>query len=303
MAPSKWQKEEFSMANYRILTDSTADLTPALIRQLNVTVLPLTFHLENVDYPDSVLAPQKSSKEFYDAMRAGSTPTTSQVTPEAFKETVEPLLQQGEDVLYLAFSSGLSGTYNAARIAFEELAAAYPQRKLLTVDTLAASMGEGLLVYHACALRDADKPIEEVAQWVTDNRLKLSHWFTVDDLVYLKRGGRVSGAAAFFGTVLNIKPVLHVDDEGHLIPMEKVRGRRQSLDALVEHMAKSAVEPGKQIIFISHGDCEADAQYVADAVRSRFGTKEVYLGNVGPVIGSHSGPGTVALFFLAENRS
>lgn len=291
------------MADYRILTDSTADLTPALIQQMDVTVLPLTFTLDGTDYADSVLQPQKSSKEFYDAMRAGSTPTTSQVTPEAFKEAIEPLLQQGEDILYLAFSSGLSGTYNASRIALEELAEAYPQRKLLAVDTLAASLGEGLLVYLACGLRDEGKTIEEVAQWVTDNRLRLSHWFTVDDLVYLKRGGRVSSAAAFFGTVLNIKPVLHVDDEGHLIPMEKVRGRRQSLDALVDHMAKSAVDPGKQTIFISHGDCEDDARYVADSIRKRFGTKEVYLGHVGPVIGSHSGPGTVALFFLANDRS
>ena len=290
------------MANYRIITDSTADLTPALIRQIDVTVLPLTFTLDGTNYPDSVLAPQKSSREFYDAMRAGSAPTTSQITPEVFKEAVEPLLKNGEDVLYLAFSSGLSGTYNAGRLAFEELAEAYPQRKLLAVDTLAASMGEGLLVYLACGLRDAGKSMDEVAAWVTENRLRLSHWFTVDDLVYLKRGGRVSGAAAFFGTVLNIKPVMHVDDEGHLIPMEKVRGRRQSLDALVDHMAKTAVDPGSQVIFISHGDCEADAQYVADEVRARFGTKEIYLGHVGPVIGSHSGPGTVALFFLARDR-
>ena len=291
------------MANYRILTDSTADLTPALIHQMDVTVLPLTFTLDGVEYADSVLDPQKTSKEFYDAMRAGSTPTTSQITPEAFKEAVEPLLQSGEDVLYLAFSSGLSGTYNASRIAFDELAAAYPQRKVLTVDTLAASMGEGLLVYLACRQRDAGKSIEDVARWVEENRLRLSHWFTVDDLVYLKRGGRVSGAAAFFGTVLNIKPVLHVDDEGHLIPMEKVRGRRQSLDALVEHMAKTAVDPASQVIFISHGDCEADAQYVAETIRARFGTKEIYLGDIGPGIGSHSGPGTVALFFVAQHRS
>lgn len=290
------------MADYRILTDSTADLTPALIQQLDVTVLSLTFTLEGADYADSVLAPQKTSKEFYDAMRAGSTPTTSQITPEAFKAAVEPLLKSGRDVLYLAFSSGLSGTYNASRIAFEELAAAYPQRKLLAVDTLAASMGEGLLVYLACRQRDAGKSIEDVARWVEENRLNLSHWFTVDDLVYLKRGGRVSGAAAFFGTVLNIKPVLHVDDEGLLIPMEKVRGRRQSLDALVEHMAKTAVEPAGQVVFISHGDCEADARYVADAIRTRFGTREIYLGDIGPVIGSHSGPGTVALFFVAKHR-
>ena len=212
------------------------------------------------------------------------------------------MLQQGTDVLYLAFSSGLSGTYNASRLMFEELAEQYPERKVVTVDTLAASMGEGLLVYLAVQQKKQGKSLEEVAKWVEDNRLKLSHWFTVDDLNHLKRGGRVSGAAAFFGTMLNIKPVLHVDDEGHLIPMEKVRGRRQSLDALVDHMAKTGIDNAHQTVFISHGDCQSDVEYVADQIRRRFGTKDIHTNYIGPVIGTHSGPGTVALFFLAQNR-
>ena len=242
-------------------------------------------------------------KSVYDKVRAGSMPTTSQLNPMDFKEAVGPILAGGEDVLYLAFSSGLSGTFNNARIAFAELAEEYPQRKALCVDTLGASMGEGLLVYLACQERDKGKSIEEVAQWVEENRLHLAHWFTVDDLNHLKRGGRVSGAAAFFGTMLSIKPVLHVDDEGHLIPMEKVRGRRQSLDALVEHMAKTGIDNAHQTIFISHGDCKDDVEYVAQQIRQRFGTADIYTNPIGPVIGAHSGPGTVALFFLAESRN
>ena len=234
--------------------------------------------------------------------RAGSMPTTSQVNGEALREFVEPYLKSGTDVLYLAFSSSLSGTYNAARLVFEELREEYPDRSVRVVDTLGASMGEGLMVYLACRERDKGLSLDEVAKWVEDNRLKLAHWFTVDDLHHLKRGGRVSGAAAFFGTMLAIKPVLHVDDEGHLIPMEKVRGRRASLDALVEHMAKTGVDNAHQTVFISHGDCEADVNYVADRIRERFGTKEIYTNPIGPVIGAHSGPGTVALFFLAKDR-
>ena len=230
------------MSDYRILTDSTTDLSPELIREMDVDVIPLYFTVDGQTYQNDPAGKDMSFSAFYDKLRAGSQSSTTQITPERFREIVEPLLQQGTDVLYLAFSSGLSGTYNASRLMFEELAEQYPQRKVVTVDTLAASMGEGLLVYLAAQQKKQGKSLEEVAQWVTDNRLKLSHWFTVDDLNHLKRGGRVSGAAAFFGTMLNIKPVLHVDDEGHLIPMEKVRGRRQSLDALVDHMAKTGID-------------------------------------------------------------
>lgn len=290
------------MASYRILTDSTTDLSPALVEKMDVTVLPMRFTIDGKTYLNTPDEAEMSYKEFYRRVRAGSMPTTSQINPMDFKEAVAPILAGGEDVLYLAFSSGLSGTYNNARIACEELAEEYPQRKILCVDTLGASMGEGLMVYLACQERAKGKTIEQVAQWVEDNRLHLAHWFTVDDLNHLKRGGRVSGAAAFFGTMLAIKPVLHVDNDGHLIPMEKVRGRRQSLDALVAHMAKTGIDNEHQTVFISHGDCEADVEYVAQQIRQRFGTSEIYTNPIGPVIGTHSGPGTVALFFLAENR-
>ena len=290
------------MAPYRILTDSTTDLSPALVEKMNVTVLPLMFTMDGKTYRNTPDEADMPSKVFYDKVRAGSMPTTSQINPMDFKEAVGPILAGGEDVLYLAFSSGLSGTYNNSRIAFAELAEEYPQRKVMCVDTLGASMGEGLLVYLACQQRDKGKSIEEVAQWVEENRLRLAHWFTVDDLNHLKRGGRVSGAAAFFGTMLSIKPVLHVDDEGHLIPMEKVRGRRQSLDALVEHMAKTGIDNAHQTVFISHGDCQEDAERVAEMVKKRFGCRTVLLNYVGPVIGAHSGPGTIALFFLGRER-
>ena len=182
------------------------------------------------------------------------------------------------------------------------VADAYPDRTVLAVDTLAASMGEGLLVWYAAKMREEGASITEVRDWLEANKLHLAHWFTVDDLNHLKRGGRVSGAAAFFGTMLNIKPVLHVDDAGHLIPMEKVRGRKASLDALVAHMEKDAVDPASQTVFISHGDCRADAEYVADLVREKFGTQDIRIHSIGPVIGSHSGPGTVALFYLGRTR-
>ena len=213
------------------------------------------------------------------------------------------LLEQGRDILYLGFSSGLSGTFEATELLMRDLAAEFPERTLLAVDTLAASGGEGLLVWHAVQRARAGAPIGEVRDWVEENKLHLAHWFTVDDLMFLFRGGRVSKTAAWAGTMLNIKPVMHVDDEGHLIPLEKVRGRKKSLNALVDHMEKSAVQPiDQQMVFITHGDCLEEAEYVAEQVKERFGVKEVVINYVDPVIGAHSGPGTMALFFLADKR-
>lgn len=213
-----------------------------------------------------------------------------------------PFLDAGQDVLVLAFSSGLSTTYQSSVIAVEELREQYPDRKIYTVDTLAASLGQGLLVWHAAQLRTQGKTIEEVRDWVEENKLHLCHWFTVDDLNHLKRGGRVSAATALLGTMLSIKPVLHVDDEGHLINMSKARGRAASLKALVDKMEETAIDPAGQTIFISHGDCEGDARKVAGMVKERFGVEVAVIGTIGPVIGAHSGPGTMALFFLGEKR-
>lgn len=290
------------MPDYKITTDSTTDITPELVDALELHVIPMIFTVDGKDYRNTPDNKDLDPHEFYEMLRNGKQSLTTQINGETFKDEVRPFLDNGLDVLHLCFSSGLSSTYNSIRLAAEDLLEEYPDRKIIIVDTLAASMGEGLIVYHAGVLRKQGKSIDEVAAWVEENKLKLAHWFTVDDLNFLKRGGRLSGAAAFFGTVLNIKPVLHIDDEGHLIPIDKIRGRRKSLECLVDHMAKTAVNPSEQVIFISHGDALEDAQYVEKLVRERFGVKTVYMNHIGPVIGSHSGPGTVALFFLAEKR-
>ena len=270
------------MREYKILTDSTTDLSPQLVAQTGVTVLPMTYTIGEKSYRNDPEETDLSSGDFYDMLRGGAMSTTSQINVETFREVAGKMARDGFDVLYVGFSSGLSGTFNSARIAFEDLSAEYPEHKFLAVDSLCASMGEGLLVYHAAQQQKAGRSIEETARWLEENKLHLAHWFTVDDLNHLKRGGRVSGAAAFFGTMLNIKPVLHVDDAGHLIPMEKVRGRKASLDALVAHMEKDAVDPASQTVFISHGDCRADAEYVADLVREKFGTQDIRIHSIGP---------------------
>lgn len=287
---------------YRIITDSTGDLTPELIRDLQLTVIPMEFTIDGKSYRNYPDGHEMSAKAFYHLLRAGKTSTTAQINAHEFMDWADPILQAGEDILYLAFSSGLSGTCQSAYMAKEELSARYPDRKIYVVDSLAASMGEGLLAYYASKMQLEGKTIDEVYQWLQDNKLHLCHWFTVDDLNHLKRGGRVSSAAALFGTMLGIKPVLHVDDAGHLIPVAKIRGRRQSLDSLVAHMEETVTDPEEQVIFISHGDCEKDAQYVADQIRARWNVKEIVLNEIGPVIGTHSGPGTVALFFLGSKR-
>ena len=290
------------MSDYVLLTDSSADLTQELVRELGVEVLPLTFTIKEttlMNWPDNRdMAPA----EFYRMLREGEMATTAALNVADYTEKMEPLLKEGRDVLVLAFSSGLSATCNSARIAAEELGEQYPDRKIYVVDTLCASLGQGLLVWYAARMKQQGKSIEEVRDWAEENKLRLCHWFTVDDLHFLKRGGRISAATAVLGTMLSIKPVLHVDDEGHLIKVGTARGRNASLKALVDHMEETAIDPAGQTIFISHGDCEEDANKVAEDVKRRFGVDTVVINNVGPVIGAHSGPGTVALFFLGSKR-
>ena len=217
---------------------------------------------------------------------------------------MEEVLKTGEDALVITFSSGLSTTYQSAEIAASELREKYPERKIYVVDSLCASLGQGLFVYYAAKKRTAGMGLEELYSWCLENRLHLCHWFTVDDLMYLKRGGRVSAATALVGTMLSIKPVLHVDDEGHLIPLSKVRGRKKSLNALVDGMEKQmgSFREKNDIIFLSHGDCYEDALYVQEQIKKRFGIEKFMISPVGPTIGAHSGPGTVALFFMGEAR-
>ena len=290
------------MSDFVILTDSSADLGVDMVRQLDVQVLPLSFSMGTQiyhNYPDNR---EIDPHAFYQLLRQGQVATTSAINMAQYTDALEPLLQEGKDVLVLAFSSGLSTTYNSSRLAVEELQEKYPERKIYTVDTLCASLGQGLLVYLAAKERDAGKSIEQVRDWVEENKLHICHQFTVDDLHFLKRGGRISATTAVMGSMLQIKPVLHVDNEGHLINIAKARGRQASLKALVDKMEKTAIDPANQVVFISHGDCLEDAQTVEKMVKERFGVKEVYINYVGPVIGAHSGPGTLALFYVGSER-
>lgn len=290
------------MREFVLFTDSCADLDPKMYQDLEVECQPLSFNLDGTTYVNWPDGRDISFADFYAKLRAGGSSSTSQVNTVQFMDTFRPTLDSGKDLLYIAFSSGLSGTVNSAKLAADDLAAEYPGAKIMVVDSLAASLGQGLLVWHAVQQKRQGKTIEEVAAWLEGNKLNLAHWFTVDDLNFLKRGGRLSGAAALFGTMLNIKPVLHVDNDGHLIAMEKVRGRKQSLDALVKHMEDAAIKPAGQMVFISHGDAKEEAEYVAEEVKRRLGVTDVYLNYIGPVIGSHSGPSTMALFFVATHR-
>ena len=289
--------------SFAIVTDSSSNLPEDIIDQHDLTVLPLTFMVDGEEYRSYLKGEKTDLSQFYTMMREGKVITTSLPNLKESRETIEALLREGRDVLYLGFSSGLSGTYQAIELLLTELAGLYPDRTVASVDTLAASLGEGLLVYYAAKMREEGASIEKVRDWVEEHKLHLAHWFTVDDLMFLFRGGRVSRTSAWAGTLLNIKPVMHVDDEGHLIPLEKVRGRKKSLKALVDHMEQTAMSPvADQTVFITHGDCLEDAEYVADLVRERFGVSDVLINWVDPVIGAHSGPGTMALFFLASER-
>ncbi|MCI8538620.1 MAG: DegV family protein [Oscillospiraceae bacterium] len=290
------------MSDYVILTDSSCDLPPELERELDLAVLPLTVEIEGKRYRNFLDGREIDPKEFYNKIRAGSQATTAAVNVGEWSDVMEPLLAEGKDLLVLAFSSGLSTTCNSAMIAAADLREQYPDRKIYVVDTLCASMGQGLLVYLACKRKEKGGSLEEVRDWVEQNKLHLCHWFTVDDLNHLKRGGRVSAATALVGTMLNIKPVLHVDDEGHLINMSKARGRQASLKALVEKAAETAIDPASQVMFLSHGDCLEEAGQVAQMVKDKLGVKEVVISYVGPVIGAHTGPGVIAFFFLGTQR-
>ena len=287
------------MANFQIITDSGSDLPIEMQRKLNIEVARLTLNFRGKELEDSV---DSGMKELYDALRAGEEAKTSAVNPDAWQQIMEPVLQQEKDILVLAFSSGLSTTYQSAVIASGELLEKYPQRKIRVVDTRAASLGQGLLIWYACKKRDQGMELDQLADWAEENELHLCHWFTVDDLMYLKRGGRISAATAIVGTVLGIKPVLHMDDEGRLINMSKARGRKASIAALAEKIGQLGLPGENKTVFICHGDCLEDAKYLEKLVREKYGVEEVFIGYTGAVIGSHSGPGTLALFFLGKNR-
>ncbi len=287
------------MTNFQILTDSCCDFTQEMYEKLQLTAVPLSVHFGGAVSDDKN---DHSLKDLYAKLRKGEVAKTSAVNPDRWASIMEPVLAAGADILVLAFSSGLSTTYQSAVIAAQELLEKYPERKIRVVDSLSASLGQGLLVHYACQKRDSGLSLDETADWAENNKLNLCHWFTVDDLMYLKRGGRISAATALMGTMLGIKPVLHMDDEGHLVNVSKVRGRKASIEALANKAAELGAGFDNSTMFISHGDCLADAQYLAELVKQKAGAREVYINYVGAVIGSHSGPGTLALFFLGKNR-
>lgn len=285
----------------RFITDSCCDLPKEYVEQRNFTVIPLQFRVDEADYFDDFGA-SLSPKDFYAKLREGKTSSTSQIVAENFMSVFTPFLERGEDVFYLAFSSALSGTYDNATLAAKNLEEKFPGRRVYVVDSRAASLGQGLFMHHVLNKRDEGMPVEEIAQWALDNRDHICHWFTVFDLNHLKRGGRVSAASAFFGTMLSIKPVLHVDNAGALIPMEKVKGRAKSIQALFAHMKETVIEPQGHTVFISHGDNLPDAQLLGKMIQDEWGISDIMYNDIGPVIGSHSGPDTLALFFMGTTK-
>ena len=287
------------MNKYVIITDSSADITNDILCDPDLTILQLDVLVEGEESKPNC---EVDTKEFYNKLRGKKTATTSAVSIDTFTKTFEAFLSEGKDVLYIGFSSGLSGTYNAGFVAAKEVADKYPDRKIFTIDTLAASLGEGLLVYYAVKMKNEGADIESVYNFIEKNKLNLCHWFTVDDLFFLKRGGRVSATTAIVGSMLSIKPVLHVDNAGKLINVTKARGRKASIDTMFERMKETAIDPETQTVYISHGDCIEDAEYLAERIKSELGVKDIKIGYVGAVIGAHSGPGTLALFFLGTER-
>ena len=287
------------MSNYQIITDSGCDLNGCDLQELNVICVPLTVLVKGQAHDDFATDAQR--KTFYDAIRGGEMPTTSAINPDGWAAAMRPVLEAGQDILTLCFSSGLSTTYQSAVIAAEELREEFPGRKILVVDTLAASLGEGLLVWYACKKRDEGMDLEELYRWVEDNKLHLCHWFTVNDLMHLKRGGRVSAATAIAGTMLNIKPVLHVDNEGHLISVAKCRGRKASIEALAKKLTALGGSYDNSTVFISHGDCAEDVEILVDILKEQ-GIQNIFIRYVGSVIGAHTGPGVIAFFFLGDHR-
>ena len=284
--------------SYQIITDSCCDFTRQQYQQLDVACVPLSVVYKGESH--SNFSDPAAVKAFYDELRAGVTATTSAVNPDGWAAAMEEALKKGEDVLVIAFSSGLSTTYQSAVIAAKDLREVYPERKIYVVDSLCAALGQGLLVHYACKKRDEGMDIDALRDWVEENRLHICHWVTVDDLSHLKRGGRISATTAMVGTMLNIKPIIHVDNDGHLINCAKVRGRKAAMELLAHKLAETCTDC--DTAFIAHGDCPEDAAALEALIREKHGVKNVITGYVGPVIGAHTGPDVLVVFFLGEHR-
>lgn len=289
------------MADYIIMTDSSCDLPAKVAEQFAIPALPLSTEIGGKTYRNYIDGSGVDIRWFYAQLREKQPATTSAVNMQDFAARMEEILQTGRDILYLGFSSGLSSTYEAGAMAAAELTAKYPDRKIFTVDTLCASLGQGLLVYLTAKERERGCSIEEARDFAERTKLHICHWFTVDDLFHLKRGGRVSTTVAVVGSMLGIKPVMHVDNAGHLINVEKARGRRRAIERLAEKAEELAIDLTGQTVFISHGDCIDDVRYLEERLHA-IGVKKTLVNYVGPVIGAHSGPGTLAMFFVGRER-
>lgn len=290
------------MKNYVIFTESTADLPINIIEELDIKVIPMVFGFENESYSDYPDHRELDIHEFYERLKKGERSTTALVNSKTFEENFEPELKAGNDILYLGFSSGLSGTYQASLLATEELREKYPESVIKCMDTKSANIGQGLLVYSAAKKKQEGLTIDEVHDWVLEKIPHTCHWFTVDDLNHLKRGGRISAVKATLGTALNVKPILHVDDDGLLMAVDNVRGRKKSLGALLDRMIDTCVNPEEQTIFIGHSDCMEDAEYLSKMVRDKFSVKEIIINDIGPIVGSHLGQGAITMFFFGTKR-
>ena len=290
------------MRDYVIMTDSCCDLTDQMARELELEVLPLTMHMDGQDYPHDLAGTANSNQQFYKRIRAGKLATTSAVNVGQFQDAMRRVLESGRDIVCVCFSSALSTTYQSAVIAAEDLRAEFPEAEIHVVDSLSASLGQGLLLYLAVEQKRKGLTAAELTKWVEDNRLTVCHWFTVDDLNFLKRGGRVSATTALLGTMLSIKPIMHTSDEGKLVPVSKARGRKAAIAALLDKIEALGIHPEKQTMFICHADCEEDAKAVAQTIQDRFGTPTVHINYIGPVIGSHTGPNTMGIFFVGTQR-
>lgn len=289
------------MREYVITTDSTVDLPTEYLAEHQITYLPLSYMIDGTTYKDME---GLSHTEFFGRIRKGSMPTTSQVNPDEAKAAFEPIIKEGKDILHIGFSSGLSGSYNSAVIAANELSEKYPEAKITVIDSLGASLGEGLLLIKAIERKEQGMQMDELASWVEENKLHVCACVTVDDLFHLQRGGRVSKASAILGSMVQIKPIIHLDDEGKLQVISKERGRKKSLNRIVAMMGErlSGFEDQNELVTVAHGDCIEDAEYVAQQVKEKYGVKEVLINGIGTVIGSHTGPGVVVLFFMGNKR-
>ncbi|MGI5970717.1 MAG: DegV family protein [Oscillospiraceae bacterium] len=289
------------MNNYRMFTDATCDLSQDMLNELEVAVIPMEFLFGDKSYQHYPDAREMSLHDFYERLRGGEMPTTSQINVAAYLSYFEPVLKDDEDILYICFSSGLSGSISNARIAVTELEGKYPGRRIIIVDSLCASTGEGALVYYTARERLAGRSLDQAATFAEEQKLLIHHWFTVDDLFHLKRGGRISAKVAVAGTLMNIKPILNFNNEGKMEVAGKLRGRRKALEDLAGRL-DAGVGLEDQVIFLSHGDCRQDAAEVESMIRSRYKVRDVVTNYIGPIIGAHSGPNTIAVFFRGKSR-